>query len=104
LSNVTNERKLIDMNRRKFNISICQCAGFGLLAMTTGISAIANVQRKSKRQKTTANKAERKGEGKVNLIRDPTAVFARIRIGRLRKPMDIGRKFKTDFSFERKPL
>jgi len=33
-----------------------------------------------------------------------TAVFARIRIGRLRKPMDIGRKFKTDFSFERKPL
>ena len=34
----------------------------------------------------------------------PTAVFARIRIGRLRKPMDIGRKFKTDFSFERKPL
>jgi len=39
-----------------------------------------------------------------NVAASLTAVFARIRIGRLRKPMDIGRKFKTDFSFERKPL
>ncbi len=63
------------MNRRKFNINICQCAGFGLLAMTTGISAIANVQRKSKGQKGAANKAGRKEEGKLNLFRDPDAGY-----------------------------